>query len=264
MSGLDARPIPGIDGSYSVVNPVFSPDGRSIVFWSGGDQTLKRIAVTGGAPVTIAAVANPVGMSWGSDGIVLGGGTKGVLRVSPNGGTPEVVVSTKGDEVAHGPQVLPGGKAVLFTLAKASSVLDRWDKAKIVVQSLASGERKVLIDGGSDARYVPSGHLLYALSGVVLAVPFDLRSLQVSGGPVPIVEGVRRAGRNGNRHRPVQRGGERVARVCPRAGLDQRRRSRAGAHRSERGGHATQSSSWRDRASTHFARWQARGVRDRR
>jgi dipeptidyl aminopeptidase/acylaminoacyl peptidase len=102
-------------------------------------------------------------------------------------------VSTKEDEVAHGPQMLPGGKALLFTLARATSSSDRWDKAKVVVQSLASGERKILIDGGSDARYLPDGHLVYALSGVVLAVPFDVQSLQVSGGPVPIVEGVRRA-----------------------------------------------------------------------
>ena len=193
MGDLDARPIPGIDGSYGVVNPVFSPDGRSIVFWSGGDQMLKRISVAGGAPVGIASVTNPVGMSWSSDGILLGQLTKGVVHISPNGGTPELIVSTKSDEIAHGPQMLPGGKAVLFTLAKATSSLNRWDEAKIVVQSLPSGERKVLIDRGSDARYVPTGHLVYALGGVVLAVPFDPRRLEVSGVPVPMIEGVMRA-----------------------------------------------------------------------
>jgi serine/threonine-protein kinase len=194
MADLEARPIPGIDGSYAVIGPVFSPDGRSIAFWSGADGTLKRIAVTGGAPVTIAAIPNPVGMSWGPEGILAGESAQGVLRLSPSGGTSDVLVAIKDDEVAHGPQMLPGGRAVLFTLAKATASPDRWDKAKIVVQSLGSGERKVLIDGGSDARYVPTGHLVYALSGVVLAVPFNVRTLQVLGGPVPIVEGVRRAG----------------------------------------------------------------------
>jgi serine/threonine-protein kinase len=193
MGDLNERPIAGIDGNSAVVNPVFSPDGRSIVFWSGSDQTLKRIAVAGGAPVTVATVTNPVGMSWGPDGILLAQLTKGILSISPNGGTPEVIVRTTGDEIAHGPQMLPGGKAVLFTLAKATNATNRWDEAKIVVQSLASGERKVLIDHGSDARYVPTGHLVYALSGVVLAVPFDERRLDVLGGPVPIVEGVRRS-----------------------------------------------------------------------
>ena len=193
MGDLNARPIPGIDGSFSVINPVFSPDGRSIVFWSGGDRTLKQIGVAGGAAVTIATVTTPVGMSWSSDGILLGQLTKGIVRLGPHGGTPDLVVSTKSDEVAHGPQMLPGGKAVLFTLAKATTSLDRWDHAQIVVQSLSSGERKVLIDGGGDARYVPTGHLVYAVGGVVLAVPFDARRLEVSGAPVPIVEGVMRA-----------------------------------------------------------------------
>jgi hypothetical protein len=196
MLDLEPRPIPGIDGSYPVISPVFSPDGRSIVFWSGAEEVLKRIAVTGGAPVTIAAATNPVGMSWGADGILFGQATKGVLRVSPNGGTPEVVVSIKGDEIAHGPQMLPAEGASVHA-CRSTSDADRWDKAKIVVQSLASGERKVLIDGGSDARYLPDGHIVYALSGVVLAVPFDVRSLQVSGGPVPVVEGVRRSGGGG-------------------------------------------------------------------
>ena len=69
----------------------------------------------------------------------------------------------------------------------------RWDEAQIVVQSLESGERRVLWEGGSDARYVSTGHLIYALEDVLFALPFDLASLEVSGGPVPIVEGVRRA-----------------------------------------------------------------------
>jgi serine/threonine-protein kinase len=194
IGDLDARPIASIDGSYAVINPVFSPDGRSIVFWSGGDQTLKRVGVAGGAPVIVANVTNPVGMSWGPEGILLGQVTKGIVRLSPNGGTPELVASTKTDEIAHGPQMLPGGKTVLFTLAKATTSTERWDQAKIVAQSLASGERKVLLERGSDARYVPTGHLVYALGGVVLAVPFDVRRLEVSGGPVSLVEGVRRSG----------------------------------------------------------------------
>ena len=131
-------------------------------------------------------------MSWGADGIAfVRGDGRGVLRVSPNGGTPELLISLGNDEYASDPQVLPGGQAVLFTLAKGTSS-DRWDKAQVVVQSLKSGERKTLIEGGSDARYVPTGHLVYALGGTVFAVPFDLRRLQVTGGPVPIVEGVRR------------------------------------------------------------------------
>ena len=189
MSQIEAHPIPGIEGTSSVINPVFSPDGRSIAFFS--DQTIKRIAVSGGAAVTLGSFTNPDGMSWEADGILIGQAAKGILRVSPNGGTPEVLVSEKPDERAFGPQILPGGKGLLFTLAKGKSD-DRWDTADIVVQSLPSGERKTIIQGGSDARYLPTGHIVYALSGVIYAVPFDVQRLQVLGGPVPMIEGVRR------------------------------------------------------------------------
>jgi serine/threonine protein kinase len=192
MSDLDARPIGGIDGSYAVTNPVFSPDGRSIAFLSGADNTLKKIAVTGGAAVTLCPADNPFGMSWGPDGILFGQGGKGILRVSAAGGKPEAIVSVKGGEFAYGPQMLPDGQTVLFTLSTNTS---DWDNgARIVVQSLKSGERKTVVEGGSDARYLPTGHIVYAVGGVLFAVPFDVRRLQVSGGPVPILEGVMRAG----------------------------------------------------------------------
>ena len=193
MSELEARPIqspelsqvPGGDQPL-----VFSPDGESIAFL-GADRTLKRIPVSGGAAVTICPVTFLLGMSWGKDGIVFGRAGTGIMRVSPNGGTPELLVGIKGGELAHRPQILPDGQTVLFTLATGLSA-PAWDKAHIVVQSLRSGERKTLIEGGSDARYLPTGHLVYAVGGTLFAVPFDLRRLEVTGGPVPIVEGVKR------------------------------------------------------------------------
>ena len=192
MSDVEARPIGGVDGSSPPINPVFSPDSRSIAFYSGGDGMLKKIAVTGGAAVTLCPADNPFGMSWTRDGILFGQGLKGIMRVADAGGKPEVIIRVKAGEVAHGPQLLPDGQTVLFTIATGAGG-DRWDKGLIVVQSLKSGERKTVIDGGSDARFVRTGHIVYALGGVLFAVPFDVRRLEVSGGPVPIVEGVRRA-----------------------------------------------------------------------
>src|SRR5262249_23301423 len=69
----------------------------------------------------------------------------------------------------------------------------RWDQAQIVVQSLKSGERKVLIEGGSDARYVSTGHIVYALGSDLLAIPFDEKRLKCVGGPVRILEKVMRS-----------------------------------------------------------------------
>lgn len=192
MSQLDVKAIQGTEGYKSVTEPVFSPDGRSVAFFALADQTLKRVAVMGGAAVTICPADDPFGISWGPDSIVFGQGSKGIMRVSPNGGTADVLVRVKNGEEAHGPQLLPGGQYVLFTLATGTT-RDRWDKARIVVQSLKSGEQTPLIEGGSDARYVPTGHIVYALGGSLYAVAFDLQRLQVTSGPVPIVEGVRRA-----------------------------------------------------------------------
>ena len=172
---------------------MFSPDGQSIAFFSQVDRAVKKIAVSGGAAVTICPADQPfLGMTWDAGGIVFGQASKGIMRVSANGGQPEVLVSVKDGEVMYGPQVLPGGEWLLFTLATAATA-DGWDKAQIVVQSLKSSERKTLVSGGSDGRYLPTGHLVYALGGVLFAVPFDLPRLAVTGGPVPIVEGVRRS-----------------------------------------------------------------------
>jgi serine/threonine-protein kinase len=160
------------------------------------EGAVKKIAVSGGAAVTICPVdkaSRVQGMTWDAGGIVFGW-AKGIMRVSANGGQPEVLVSAKDGELVYGPQVLPGGEWVLFTVATAATT-DAWDKAQIVVQSLKSSERKTLVSGGSDGRYLPTGHLVYALGGVLFAVPFDLPRLAVTGGPVSIVEGVKRSGR---------------------------------------------------------------------
>ena len=96
------------------------------------------------------------------------------MRVSPNGGTPERLLGVKDGERVTAPQMLPGGQAVLFTIAPGDAVSAQWDKAQVVVQTLKPGPRKTLIEVGSDGRYLPTGHLVYAVGGVLYAVPFDL------------------------------------------------------------------------------------------
>ena len=193
FSELEARPIPGTETWTNVVHPVFSPDGRSLAFWAASDRTLKKIAVSGGAAVTLCSADNVFGMSWGEGGIAFGQGAGGISTVSENGGKPELIVSVKDNEAAHGPQVLPGGKAILYTLRSAAD--SDWDKAKIFVQSLEPGSaRQLLVDGGREARFVSTGHIVYAYQGVLFAVPFDVNTLKVTGGPTPVVEGVRNSG----------------------------------------------------------------------
>ncbi|HET9387613.1 MAG TPA: protein kinase, partial [Gemmatimonadales bacterium] len=184
LDQLQATPIPGANGARE---PFFSDDGQWIGFFAGGQ--LKRVSVSGGAPVTLGAVAPLFGASWAADGTILvGQGSQGIWRVPAEGGTPEMLIQVENGEMAHGPQMLPGGEWLLFTLrpSRASS----WNEAQIVMQSLATGERRVLIEGGLDGRYLPTGHLVYGLKETLLAVPFDLGAGRVTGGAVPLVEDV--------------------------------------------------------------------------
>ena len=186
LDDLEAQPLPGTEGS-DAATPFFSPDGQWVGFFSQVDRALKKVALSGGAAVTLTAPVIPYGASWGADDtIVFGQPGQGILRVAGAGGTPEVLVSVESTRIAHQPQVLPGGEAVLYTLGTPRL----WVEAEIVVEQLATGERTVVIEGGSDARYLPTGHLVYALGETLLAVPFDVERLTVTGSPVPLVEGV--------------------------------------------------------------------------
>jgi serine/threonine-protein kinase len=196
MSDVDAQPIRGTD--VNPRHPTFSPDGASVAYFSADERTLKRIAITGGAPVTICSLAEmtplgPLGGSWHGDTIlfgVQGVARSGIGRVAASGGKPELLIEADANAFADAPQMLPDGDHVLFTLARTAA--DRWDRAQIVVQSLKTGERRTLVDAGSDGRFLKSGHLLYAIGGVVFAVRFNPATLQVQGAPIPIIEGARR------------------------------------------------------------------------
>jgi serine/threonine-protein kinase len=198
LSELDAHPIPGAESPVPIVDPVFSPDGRTVAFYSQVERAVRSIAVGGGPTATLCSTNGTYGLTWDVSGILIGVGPQGVLRCSLAGGAPERLVTVDRGQLAQQPQMLPGGQAVLFTMAKSSDGPARWDKAQVIVQTIATGARKTIVTGGSDARYVQSGHVLYAASGVVMAVPFDASRQMVTGGSVPVVEGVRRAGPSGS------------------------------------------------------------------
>jgi serine/threonine protein kinase len=167
----------------------FSPDGQWVGFWQRGQ--LRKMPVTGGASIPLGASSVPWGPSWGSDGtIVYGLGSGGIWRVPASGGAHENIIKVDEGQLAYGPQTLPGGQ-ILFTLAQGVE----WDDAQIVVQSLDTGARHVLVRG-RDARYVQTGHLVYASGGSLLAVGFDPDALKITGGPVPLEDDVAQSNLN--------------------------------------------------------------------
>jgi serine/threonine-protein kinase len=183
MDALDSIPIPGTDENPR--SPFFSPDGQWIGYWTANDSLLKKIPISGGASVTLSEITSPFGTPfWGADDTIVFGQPLAIMRVSANGGTPELMISASAGGTAQ-PQILPGGSSVLFT-----GGLNMPFSGEAVVHSLESGENKVLF-AGVYAKYVSTGHIVYTVDDVLFAVPFDLDTMEVVGGPVPIAEGVR-------------------------------------------------------------------------
>jgi serine/threonine-protein kinase len=182
----EAMPMPGTEGAQGLF---FSPDGQWVGFF--GEDAIKKAPIMGGPPVVLYEVPREQGVfgaSWGEDGIVFSHRSIGIFRISSSGGKP--VSITKADP-AKGewhllPQILPGGKAVIFTNVTAG----QGERAQVVLQLLQTGKRRVLIEQGADARYDDTGHLLYIKSGTLMAVPFNVKKLEISGEPVALVDNV--------------------------------------------------------------------------
>jgi serine/threonine-protein kinase len=186
------QPIPGTEGFISATHPAFSPDGRSLVFWAQADRTLKRITLGSSTIATLCPLSEGgYGLQWAGDALYFADTGQGIFRVSANGAERRTIVPLTGREEIYGPQLLPDGDTLIFTLGTRG--MASWDQARVVVQSLRTGSRRTLVEGATDGRYVASGHLVFGRGGVLYAVPLDLRRLEVVGEPVAVVEGVRRA-----------------------------------------------------------------------
>ena len=178
-------------GTEAGSNPFFSPDGRWLGFFSGGK--LRKVALAGGAPITLADTSfQPRGASWGSDGTVVFAGSGGAAleRVAADGGPVELVTTldTAAGETGHRwPHVLPGAEAMLFTIGGADDASS--ESATIAVMRLSDGSVAPLLEGTAPS-YLPTGHILFARAGSLLAAPFDPKSMQLTGPAALVIEGV--------------------------------------------------------------------------
>jgi Tol biopolymer transport system component len=186
MDSLEARAIPGTDGAG---HPFFSPDGQWIGFSAGGK--LKKVSLSGGAPISLTDVTprGIIGASWGSQGVIaFTQRTNGpIQQVSDAGGNVQPLTRLAQGESSHGgPWFLPGGKGLLFNIQ-----INNVASNKAAVQSPGvDGHRDLRPVAGDLPRYTPSGHIVYLQGTNLMAVPFDLRNLAVTGTAVPVVEGV--------------------------------------------------------------------------
>jgi Tol biopolymer transport system component len=182
LSELDGMPIPGTEGGQQ---PFFSPDGEWLGFFA--QAKLKKISLRGGPAITLAEASSPNGATWGPDNtVVFAPRDDSELYQVGADGVGEAIGIMMADAPKGGrrnPELLPGGRSSIFTNDGPSS-----DIALFVPES---GERRTLIPGSHLAHYSAGGYLVYAQASALFAVPFDLARLEVTGGPVPIVESLR-------------------------------------------------------------------------
>ena len=187
MDALALQPLAGTNGA---LYPTFSPDARWLAYEVNG--ILMKIPVSGGAAQKLCNIEGlSRGITWENEhSILFGHINRGIYRVSANGGTPEAITrpDSANGEISHRfPQLLPDGKTLIFTVKQNN--ISTFDDAIIVAQRIDSGERKVLVRGGTFGRYTPTGHLVYVRAGSIYAVPMDASTLTVDGQPVVIEKG---------------------------------------------------------------------------
>ncbi len=187
---LNAMTAQALAGSEGASDPFFSFDGQWVGFFIAGK--LKKVSIFGGTAQDVCRIEGvPRGGWWADDNTIWYGHlNSGVHRVSVTGGTPEqvTVVDTGRGEISHRfPQVLPGNKWVIFTVKYNN--ITTFDEAIIVAENIETHERKEIVRGGSYARYLSNGYVMYARGTSLYAVPFDRSKMEVTGTPLPVLEG---------------------------------------------------------------------------
>ena len=190
VRALEALEPMAIASGVTIRGPFVSPDGQWVGFIDGVN-TLRKVAITGGPSITLASLdSTSRGATWAPDDTIIFAtfqSATGLQRVSAAGGMPEVLTrpdSAEGEADHLWPEILPGGRAVLFTILSQTGGLDM---AQVAVRDLRTGTQKVLLRGGSHGHYVASGHLVYVAAGTLRAIRFDLNRLETRGTAVPVL-----------------------------------------------------------------------------
>jgi serine/threonine-protein kinase len=202
---IDRTEATAIQGTEGAIAAFLSPDGQ----WAGfyGEGKLQKVNLGAGLPITLCDIprGEEMGASWGDNDTILFASSAGLFLVSASGGTPSTVSTPdpRQGEISHRwPEFLPGAEAALFTVWSGSP-----ETSRIAVLRLDTGERRVLIEGASFARFSPTGHLVYARGGQLISAPFDARTLEVIGPSVPLSLPVTTHAAHGTAHFAVSRGG---------------------------------------------------------
>jgi DNA-binding winged helix-turn-helix (wHTH) protein/Tol biopolymer transport system component len=183
LESARARAVPGTEGAF---RPFWSPDGEWIAFFADG--RLKKVAVAGGPPQTVTAVGyRPSGGTWSSSGVILYSDRMSPIYSVPASGTGPAAAVTAFDamrqEIAHyEPQFLPDGRHFLY-FAEST---DPEQRGTYVASLDGRPGTRVLDASSAPVTFAPPGHLVFVRDQVLMAQPFDMSRLQVSGTPSPL------------------------------------------------------------------------------
>jgi Tol biopolymer transport system component len=190
LDELEARPIPGtevVSTGGGNMNPFFSADSRSIGLYSP-DRGIIRVAVDGAPPIKMLDTPNPafLGATWTADDTLVYSSGRALHEISAGGGgTPTALTDEQGGDTFYAsPVLLPGGRAVLF-----GAIVDGIES--VAVRDLDTGEQKIVIEGGQNATYAQTGHIVFARGTTLMAAPFNVAELALTGEPVAMLQGVR-------------------------------------------------------------------------
>jgi serine/threonine-protein kinase len=212
-ASAEARPIAGTEDQGPLLGVLFSPDSKWIGFYSSRHRELRKVPLSGGIPVRIASADGYLGGSWSANGTIVFAQADGIFAVSDSGGEVEhlVTVDREQGELVQNPVLLPGRRAVVFTLTT-----DGGAQRSVAAQALQPGSRRVLIADGTDGRYMDTGHLVFADAGTLMVAPLDLASLRITAPPLPVAQRVREQSVVRSSDFVVSQNGALVYRTIPR------------------------------------------------
>ena len=206
-----ARPLEFPRGTRGTERPFFSPDGKQLAYFDA--RALRVRSLANGEITTLCDPCGPrigqitmAGGTWSPDGSTIVFAHGSLMSISANGGEPRAVPSAAidkggGEPVAGSgggpaylwPSFLPGGEWVLVTIRRTLTIRG----AEIAAVNIETGEHRTVLEDGANARFVPSGHLVFVRDGDLWAAPFDPRALETTGPPALVIEGVAMEERTG-------------------------------------------------------------------
>ena len=196
--------------------PLFSPDGASIAYVDGNApfswrRPFQKVALAGGPALKLAEYDMFHRGDWSDDGWLYWTARYpgGIVRIRDSGGETEPVtkLDVAGGERSHRfASLLPGGDALIYTVGFEG--IDNYDDARIDLWDIRTGTKKTIIEGGTSAAYSPSGHIVYARAGKLMAVPFDTQRREVTGTAFEVQDGVMMSRNTGAAHYTLSKRGD--------------------------------------------------------